>query len=294
MELNGDGLIDVLSGSYSRQDEDMAGLFQVLYGKKGGGFGKPEVLNGSDGQPLILPKQKNGEDDDGVIDAICTRPTAVDLDGDGKLDIVSGNFRGTFGFFRGEGGGKFAPKVEWLQSDGKPLAVDAHGDPFFVDHDGDGDLDLWSGSAQGGVFLFENVGSKTAPKWGARKTIVEPKGHTPIADDESEPQFGDAHLKGPQSDTRIWLADVDGDKKLDLLVGDTARLMNLAKGVDEKTAREKFVAWRKKQKEFFAANQPEGEEAMKKWQQGYEALEKEREQFAKEESTGFVWLFRGK
>lgn len=293
MELNGDGLIDVLSGSYSRQDEDMAGLFQVLYGKKGGSFGKPEVLSGSDGQPLILPKQKDG-DDDGIIDAICTRPTAVDLDGDGKLDIVSGNFRGTFGFFRGEGGGKFAPKVEWLQGDGGKLAVDMHGDPFFVDHDGDGDLDLWSGSAQGGVFLFENVGSKTAPKWGARKTIVEPKGHTPIADDDHAPEFGDAHLKAPQSDTRVWLADVDGDKKLDLLVGDTARLMHVAKGLDEKAAREKFVAWRKKQKEFFAANQPEGEEAMKKWQEGYEALEREREQFAKEESTGFVWLFRGK
>jgi hypothetical protein len=293
VELNGDGLIDVLSGSYSRQDEDMAGLFQVLYGKKGGGFGKPEVLSGSDGQPLILQKQKDG-DDDGVTDAICTRPCAVDLDGDGKLDIVSGNFRGTFGFFRGEGGGKFSPKVEWLQGDGGKLAVDSHGDPFFVDHDGDGDLDLWSGSAQGGVFLFENVGSKTAPKWGGRKTIVEPKGHTPIAADDHVPEFGDAHLKGPQSDTRVWLADVDGDKKLDLLVGDTARLMHVAKGLDEKTAREKFVAWRKKQKEFFAANQPEGEEAMKKWQEGYEALEKEREQFAKEESTGFVWLFRGK
>ena len=38
----------------------------------------------------------------------------------------------------------------------------------------------------------------------------------------------------------------------------------------------------------------ESSEAMKKWQEGYEALEKEREQFAKEESTGFVWLFRGK
>ena len=30
MELNGDGHLDILSGSYSRQSEDMAGLFQVL------------------------------------------------------------------------------------------------------------------------------------------------------------------------------------------------------------------------------------------------------------------------
>ncbi len=33
---------------------------------------------------------------------------------------------------------------------------------------------------------------------------------------------------------------------------------------------------------------------MKKWQQDYEALEKEREAFATEDMTGFVWLLRGK
>lgn len=292
MEIDGDGLIDVLSGSYSRQDEDMAGLFQVLYGKKGGGFGKPEVLKGSDGQPLILPKEANG-DDDGVIDVICTRPAAVDLDGDGKLDIVAGNFRGTFGWFRGEGSGKFAPKAEWLRSGNSPIAVESHGDPFFVDHDGDGDLDLWSGSAQGGVFLFENVGSRTSPKWAEKATVVPAKGHTPVKADD-EPLFGDAHLKAPQGDTRVWLADVDGDKKLDLLVGDTVRLVHVGKGIDEATARTKLLAWQKKQRAFFAEKQPEGGPAMQEWQEKYEALEKEREAFAPEESTGFVWFYKGK
>jgi FG-GAP-like repeat len=290
VELNGDGNIDILSGSYSRQDEDMAGLFQVLWGQKGGTWKKPEALNGSDGQPLLLPK--SSDSDDAVIDRICTRPTAVDLDGDGKLDIVAGNFRGTFAWFRGEGGGKFAPKAEWLQAGDQPAAVDSHGDPFFVDHDGDGDLDLFSGSAQGGVFLFPNVGSKTAPKFAAKVTLLEATGHRGM--DAATVHFGDAHITAPQSDTRVWLADVDGDQKLDLLVGDTARLIHLVDGVDEKTGREKYAAWQKKQQEFFKQPQPESEDGQQKWQAAYEALEKEREAFATEESTGFVWLLRGK
>ena len=33
MDLDGDGHIDILSGSYSRMERSMAGLFQVLYGR---------------------------------------------------------------------------------------------------------------------------------------------------------------------------------------------------------------------------------------------------------------------
>src|SRR5688572_32602457 len=124
----------------------MAGLLQVLWGSKDGSFAPAKVLDGSDGKPLVLP----GEDD---IDRICTRAFAADLDGDAKLDLVIGNFRGTFAFVRGEGQGKFAPQASWIETDGGKLEVGHHGDPFLVDWDGDGDLDLLSGSAQGGAFL---------------------------------------------------------------------------------------------------------------------------------------------
>ena len=55
MDIDGDGHLDILSGSYSRMDKDMAGLFQVLYGKADGTFRKAEVLKGTDGEPLIIP-----------------------------------------------------------------------------------------------------------------------------------------------------------------------------------------------------------------------------------------------
>src|SRR5882672_3078863 len=99
----------------------MAGLLQVLWGQKDGSFKAADTLNGSDGAPLIIPASKER-----VTDKICTRPFAVDLDGDGKLDLVVGNFTGTFAFFRGEGGGKFAPKPTWIEGP----RVDCHGDPF--------------------------------------------------------------------------------------------------------------------------------------------------------------------
>ena len=51
VDLDGDGHRDILSGSYSRMERDMAGLFQVLYGKGNGTFRKAEVLKGTDGEP---------------------------------------------------------------------------------------------------------------------------------------------------------------------------------------------------------------------------------------------------
>lgn len=303
MDLNGDGNLDILSGSYSRQDRDMAGLFQVLWGKPDGSFGKAQVLDGSDGQPLLLPKSEN------VTDRICTRPFAVDLDGDGNLDLVAGNFTGTFAWFRGEGKGKFAPTSTWLEQDGAPLRTDGHGDPFFVDWDQDGDFDLFSGSSQGGVFYFANEGSKTAPKFGKRITVLKAHGHAMPGPDA---KFGDAHLTGPSADTRVWVADVDKDGKLDLLVGDQIVLLHVAAGVTEDEARTKFAAWNKKQEALFKeqakraeqeAEAEKGEKGEQKaieitassdFQERYEALQKERDAFLVQESTGFVWLLRGK
>src|SRR5688500_13064614 len=133
--------------------ESMAGLFQVLWGEKGGGFKQAAVLNGTDKEPLIIPIKHKSE----MTENICTRPTAVDWNGDGKLDLVVGNFAGSFYVFTGEGKGKFTPKPEPLTGVNGPLKIKGHhGDPFMVDWDGDGDLDMLSGSSEGGVQWAEN------------------------------------------------------------------------------------------------------------------------------------------
>ena len=67
MDLNGDGRLDILSGSYSRHDKDMAGLFQVLWGDANGSFRAAEVLTGTDGEPLIIHAAKSDRSTPGAL-----------------------------------------------------------------------------------------------------------------------------------------------------------------------------------------------------------------------------------
>jgi hypothetical protein len=279
VDLNGDGKIDVLSGSYSREGQSMAGTFQVLWGTGKGKFDKAKELCGTDGEPLIIPAS---EDD--RIDKICTRPYAVDLDADGKLDLVVGNFRGTFAVFKGEGKGKFAPKPTWLMSGTEKLAVDSHGDPFFIDWDGDGDLDLLSGSAQGGAFLFRNEGTAKAAKFGSKTELAKASGYG------QGQNWGEASVTAPGHGTRVWAADVNGDGKLDLLLGDCTTLLFPAKGLDEAAAKKRLAAWEKEQEAALAAAGSDEE----KQQKVHETMHEKREAIVRGEMTGFVWLYLGK
>ncbi|HKS37733.1 MAG TPA: VCBS repeat-containing protein [Verrucomicrobiae bacterium] len=263
----------------------MAGLFQVLWGCADGGFKQAAVLDGTDHQPLIIPI-KGAQDQ---VENICTRPTAVDWDGDGDLDLVVGNFAGTFYLFNGESGGKFAPKPQAMMAGGSRLKIEgAHSDPFVVDWDNDGDLDLLSGSSAGGVQWAENVAGKgKLPELKSFESVIKPA-------PEMRPGrlLSEQDLSEPAGSTRIWVDDVNSDGKLDILVGDSVTLVSLAQGVSQDEFAKKSAKW---QEAFDAAS-----EAMRKPGNGneheaanqrFQKLYQERTKFMREDRTGFVWLY---
>lgn len=290
MDLDQDGHFDILSGSYSRMGESMAGLFQVLWGQPGGKFKKAEALQGTDGKELIIPvsgKPGAGED---WINNICTRPFAIDWDADGDLDLVVGNFPGTFYLFKGVGKGKFDPVPEQIKTGDQPLKIEGHhSDPFVIDWDGDGDLDVLSGSSSGGVQWAENRGGKgKAPELQPFQSLI--KGVTHQAWGQT---LREENLKGPLGDTRIWVDDFNGDGKLDLFVGDLVTLVSPAGNLTERELKEKFDAWNKDVAEASASTRAEGRSqkeqtaAMERLQKLYAA----RSEFMQEDRTGFVWVY---
>ncbi len=286
MDIDGDGHLDILSGSYSRMEKAMAGLFQVLYGNSDRTFRKAEALKGTDDEPLIIPIK--GEEQ--MTENICTRPFAVDWDADGHLDLVVGNFAGSFYWFKGEGKGKFQPKPEAIKTSDERLKIDGHhSDPFVVDWDGDGDLDLLSGSSSGGVQWAENqAGKGKLPELQPFQSVIKP-GKTHAYGD----MLKEDELSGPTQSTRIWIDDVNGDGKLDVLIGDSVTLVSPAKGVSAEDFKKKFAEWQKSveiaTKDL--SSETADEETRTKANKEFQKLYEKRSDFMNEDRTGFVWLY---
>jgi hypothetical protein len=126
-----------------------------------------------------------------------SRPNAVDWNGDGKLDIISGNTAGYLQFFENTGtsaqpeftdrgylaaGGETIRRMAGPNGSIQGPAEEKWGysNPSVADWDADGDLDILVNDIWGSVVWYENIGSRTNPQLAKAKPIeVEWKGKPP-------------------------------------------------------------------------------------------------------------------
>lgn len=300
MDLNGDGILDLLSGSYSRHGAEMAGLFKVFWGSDEG-FERPETLLGTDGEPLIVNRNRGN-----TSIRTGTRPYACDIDDDGDLDLIVGNIRGVFYLFEGLGPGEFSPKSTLLKTKaGKTLHVSGHSDPFLFDWDSDGDLDIVSGSLKGGVFLSLNEGTAKSALFTEFKTVIAPSLH-PTAQGVVLASL--EQIDSPHKETRVWVDDVNGDGKFDILVGDAIVMATPAEGVAKEDLQPRLRQWneavrstsdaRSEMFERLKSASKEEENALRdeltELSGKTKDLFEQRADILKEDKTGFVWVYHQK
>ncbi|RLD48642.1 MAG: hypothetical protein DRI94_12205, partial [Bacteroidetes bacterium] len=126
-------------------------------------------------------------------------PAFADLDGDGDLDMYTGNGYGEVLFYKNDGNGIYT-KQENLQADGANINLGNKNFPAFADLDSDGDLDLYLGDDDGKIHIYTNDGTGVFS-----------------ANNFLQADAVDIDVEGS---AKFVFADLDGDNDLDLFIGD--------------------------------------------------------------------------
>lgn len=151
-----------------------------------------------------------------------SNPTLGDIDGDGDLDMISGQYYYDYNTYQGEGdfvyyentGTNANPSFAAPQTNPFGLATIQQFNtiaPTLVDIDGDGDLDIMLNDRNGDFLYFENTGTATAPAFNA-----------PVTNPFS------LSFNAPTGNSQPTFADLDNDGDLDLVIGSDNSYSGLA------------------------------------------------------------------
>uniref|UniRef100_UPI0034E03258 FG-GAP-like repeat-containing protein n=1 Tax=Candidatus Thiodubiliella endoseptemdiera TaxID=2738886 RepID=UPI0034E03258 len=185
-DIDGDGDLDLVVGEYY-------GTLKY-YQNTGTTFNPAYEVKTGDSNPF-----------DGIDVGDYSAPTLADIDGDGDLDLVVGEYYGTLKYYQNTGTTS-NPAYEAKTGDDNPfngINVGYSSLPILVDIDGDGDLDLVVGEYYGTLKYYQNTGTTSNPAYEAKTGDDNP--------------FNGIDVGYSSSPT---LADIDGDGDLDLVVGE--------------------------------------------------------------------------
>jgi FG-GAP-like repeat len=125
-------------------------------------------------------------------------PAFGDLDGDGDADLLLGTWNHDVLFFRNSGA---AGPARWVADEAATIRPPraSHSTPALGDIDGDRDLDLFIGQANGSVLFYRNTGTPKSPRFELASDTLD--------------DLRTGRRSVPS------LADIDRDGRLDLIIG---------------------------------------------------------------------------
>jgi hypothetical protein len=122
-------------------------------------------------------------------------PALVDLDNDGDLDMIHGEYYGNYQYYQNTGTASAPSFTTAVQNPFGLMSTSLFAWPTFADLDADGDKDLMLGEYYGFLRYFENTGTASAPAFTNMgpspfgTTTVSLTAHPALADIDSDGDF---------------------------------------------------------------------------------------------------------
>ena len=184
-DIDNDGDLDIILGNY---------YGTALYYKN----------TGTITEPIYTEQTGANNPFDEISEPNLSDVSLIDLDNDGDLDLVIGEYYGTTSYYKNTGTNTEATFEKQIDAN-NPFANISHGlyaSPAFGDIDNDGDLDLVLGTYYGDIKYYENTGTNQNAEFTLRVNDENPFQNT-LVDRASSPTF----------------IDIDNDGDLDLFIG---------------------------------------------------------------------------